>query len=83
MFCLNLRKYFFGNISTINISKEIKLSTGWLFTSQKSNDLYIWMLEKYGSDLNLSGEEGELLRTMDPESYFKFLKYYTTHEKIL
>tara|TARA_Y100000389_G_C17253696_1_gene409440 strand:+ start:479 stop:721 length:243 start_codon:yes stop_codon:yes gene_type:complete len=60
----------------IQISEELKKQTGWIFTNQNSEDLYKWMIEKYGTQLNLCGEEGEILRTMQPNSYLKFIEYY-------
>ena len=63
------------NSNYIQISEELKKQTGWILTNQSSEDLYEWMITKYGNQWNLCGEEGEVLRTMKPNSYLKFLDY--------
>ena len=60
----------------IQISEELKIQTGWFSTNQSIDDLYNWMIKKYGLDWNLCGEEGDILRTMEPKFYFKIVQYY-------
>jgi hypothetical protein len=60
----------------IQISEELKKQTGWFNTNQSIDDLYNWMIQKYGVDWDLCQEEGDILRTMEPASYFKILEYY-------
>ena len=67
--------YFASKTNKLIISSEIKKRTGWKTIYHSETELYNWFIKQYGKSLDLNKEEGQLLRTMEPEYYFKFLEY--------
>ena len=68
MFALLINFWF---IDTVNISDEIKNTTGWWFRRQYINDL-ISFYSKNGP-VDLLGVDGMYLRTLSAKDYFKIV----------
>lgn len=67
--CIKLNK------NKLILSVKIKEFTGWKRSICTTEELYNWIILKYGKNIDLNSEVGQLLRTMKPNYYFMMINY--------
>lgn len=63
------------NENHLILSPKIQEVTGWKTSICTMEELYYWLTTKYGNQIDLNQEVGQLLRTMKPDYYFAMIAY--------